>query len=467
MKPKIKSSLTKFFSDKKKDLLLAILSSVFIISLTYKFNLAPFFAIIPLLLIVYRRNFKTVLLFSAFTGLVSAIFMFDWVYYYGSYFPLYPMVIALWTLFFITFSALTHLLYNRMKFFSFFAAPVVWVWIMFLLDFTKYGSYIFEFSMYNPSMAPLIWWVGSRGITFIIIALNSAVAEFIIKRTKTSLIITTILILSLLGCYFYSINAEAEGEPFKVALVQGNFEETWEWRQTNLDQIFNAYATFDYGKVDLIVWPEHTFPVDIIYFYTDIFDKVKDFVKNSKAYLITGSLIYDENTEYHYDSALLFSPAGELLDTYKSVSPAFYNEDTISGKEGTKIFNLKGKKAGIMICAEETISKIARTQSKNGAQFFISISNDQNFRRGIHLSSLYSRLRAAENHKYLIRATNTGITQITNPYGKTQAIEESKRNILIGEILLNEHITFYTKYGNIPLYIITLLIFTAIKRRSK
>lgn len=464
---KIKFSFSNIYRHEKKDTFFALLSSALIISLTYKFNLAPFFAIIPLLTIVYHRNFKAVLIFSAFTGLVSSIFMFDWVYYYGSYLPIYPMVIALWTLFFVTFSALTHFLYNRTKFFSFFAAPVIWVWLMFLLDFTKYGSYIFEFSMYNPAMAPLIWWVGGRGVTFIIIIINSAVAEFIVKKTKTSLAVATILILTLVGCYSYSINAEAEGEPFKVALAQGNFEETWEWRQTNLDEIFNTYAAFDYDKVDLIVWPEHTFPVDIIYFYTDIFTKIKGFVKNSKAYLVTGSLVYDENTEYHYDSALLFSPAGELLDVYKSVSPAFYNEDTIPGKEEIKLFNIKGKKAGIMICAEETTNKIAREQSKKGAQFLISISNNQNFRRGIHLSSLYSRLRAAENYKYLVRATNTGITQITNPYGKTQAIEESKRNILIGEILLNEHMTFYTKYGDIPLYIITLLIFTAIKRSSK
>lgn len=467
MKSKTKSPFIQFFSDKKKDLFLVLFSSILIISLTYKFNLAPFFAITPFLLIVYKRNFKTVILLSTLTGLLSAIFTFDWVYYYGSYFPLYPMVIVLWTLFFLTFSALTHFLYHRIKFFPFLAAPVVWVWLMFLLDFTKYGSYILEFSMYNPTMAPLIWIVGGRGITLIIITLNSAVAEFIIKKTKMSKMIMVILPLILIGCYFYSINAEAEGEPFKVALVQGNFEKTWEWRQTNLDKIFNAYTTWDYDKVDLIVWPEHTFPVDIVYFYTDTLNMIEDFVKKNKAYLITGSLIYDESAEYHYDSALLFSPAGKLLDIYKSVSPAFYNEDTIAGEEGIKLFNIKGKKAGIMICAEEMVSSIAREQSRKDAQFLISISNDQNFRRGIYLSSLYSRLRAAENYKYLIRATNTGITQIVNPYGKTQAIEKNKRNILIGEILLNGHTTFYTKYGDTPLYMLTFLIFIGMKKRNK
>lgn len=120
-----------------------------------------------------------------------------------------------------------------------------------------------------------------------------------------------------------------------------------------------------------------------------------------------------------------------------------------------------------MICVEEKDSQVARTQSKNGAQFLISISNDQNFKRGIYLSGLYSNLRAAENYKYFIRSANTGETKIINPYGKAKALEKDKRNILIGEVRLNEHKTFYTKYGNTPLYLMTLLIFAIIKRRDK
>ena len=467
---KRKFSFITFYHREKKDIFLALLSSALIASLTYKFNIAPFFAIVPLLTIVYRRNFKDALIFSAFTGLVSAIFSFDWVYYYGSSFPLYPTVIALWTVFFTVFSAATHFLYNRTKIVSLFAAPIVWIWLMFMIDITRYGSYIFEFSMYNPTMAPLIWFIGGRGITFIIIAINSAVAELIVKKTKASLIIALLLAASLVACYVYSNTSEATGEPLNVVLVQGNFEKTWEWRQKHIEDIFEIYKRLSSDKITdgLIVWPEHTFPVDIIHYYTNIFDKIKAFVKNSNNYLITGSLVYDNNNpDYHYDSALLFSPEGNLLDVYKSYAPAYYNEYTLESHESLKLFDIKGKKAGIMICAEETNSRTARDYSKKGAQFLVSISNDQNFKRGAYLSSLYSNLRAAENYKYFIRTTNTGITQIINPYGKAKALEENKRNILIGEIRLNEHKTFYTKYGDIPLYLATLLIFVSIKRRGK
>ena len=467
---KRKFSFITFYHREKKDIFLALLSSALIASFTYKLNITPFFAIIPLLTIVYSRNFKAALIFSAFTGLVSAMFTFDWVYYYGSSFPLYPTVIALWTVFFTVFSAATHFLYNRTKIVSLFAAPIVWIWLMFMIDITRYGSYIFELSMYNPTMAPLIWFIGGRGITFVVIAINSAFAEFILKKTKTSLIIALLLVASLAACYVYSNVSEATGEPLNVVLVQGNFEKTWEWRQKNINVILEIYQRLSKDKIaeGLIVWPEHTFPVDIIHYYTNISDKIKVFVKSNSVYLITGSLISEPSLpDYHYDSALLFSPEGTLLDIYKSYTPAYYNEYTLKSNEGLKLFNIQGKKAGIMICVEEKDSQVARTHSKNGAQFLISISNDQNFKRGIYLSGLYSNLRAAENYKYFIRSANTGATKIINPYGKAEVLEENKRNILIGEVLLNKHKTFYTKYGDIPLYLATLLIFASIKRRGK
>ena len=81
MMKKKKSSFITFYHNEKKDIFLALLSSALIASITYKFNIAPFFAIIPLLMIIYSRNLKAVLAFSALTGFLSAIFTFDWVYY--------------------------------------------------------------------------------------------------------------------------------------------------------------------------------------------------------------------------------------------------------------------------------------------------------------------------------------------------------------------------------------------------
>lgn len=461
----IKKNKTLFVDKISTDIFLILLSAFFLTSLTYKFNLAAYFVIAPLLIIIYRRDFKTTVIFCALTGLITSLFTFDWVYRYMNY--LYPIVIVLLILFFAVFGALTHLLYHRMKHLSLLVAPSVWIWLMLLLDLTKYGSYIFEFSMYNPLSAPLIWLIGGRGVTFVIIMLNSAIAEIIIKKTKWKILSILGIVVVLISCYAYSSFAEPSGEPLSITLVQGNFDQTWKWRQDHVIEILNTYKSLSKNVPEnsLIVWPEYALPVDIR-FYPQILREIETVSKNNKAYLILGSLIYDPKSGDHYDAAFLFSKNGSIADYYKSVYPAFYNRNSIGSDEELRLLTINGKKAGVMMCAEEAYSKVARLQANTGAQFFISLANDQNLTRGVYLSSLYPRLRAAENYKPIVRASNTGVTQIINPYGKVYKIEEGKRNILIGETLLNEHKTPYTIYGNMPLYVIILLVTIFAKKRK-
>ncbi|MDP2906705.1 MAG: nitrilase-related carbon-nitrogen hydrolase [Nanoarchaeota archaeon] len=462
---KIFFSFNTFFHSIRGDIFFALLSVLLITSLTHNLNFMSYFAFAPFLMIIHRKNFRYALLFGAFIGLVVSLLSFDWAYNYvgGS---LYVLVVIVTTLFFAAFAALTNFIYHKTKYMSLLAAPIMWVWLMLVLDFTKYGGYIFEISMYNPMTAPLIWLIGGRGITFMVIALNSAIAELFTKPSKKKILGVAIISAVLIFCYAYSGVAEARGDTFKVVLMQGNFNQSWGWRQDNVREIFANYQKMSYGQSgkDLIVWPEFAIPTDIS-FDPFISKGLQEIAKNNNAFFITGSLIFDVITKNHYDVALLFDKKGDVIDTFKSVKPAFYNRNTLKGEGVVKPFVLDNKKAGIMICAEEMDSKISRLQVKQGAQFLISISNDQNLGRGIHLAKLYPRLRAAENYKYLVRATNTGITQIVNPYGKTKEIEENERKILIGEILLNEHKTPYTIYGDIPLYSLTFLIILLIKKR--
>jgi apolipoprotein N-acyltransferase len=57
------------------------------------------------------------------------------------------------------------------------------------------------------------------------------------------------------------------------------------------------------------------------------------------------------------------------------------------------------------------------------------------YTNGIDRHSLASRVKAAENNKYLIRVTNTGITQLINNKGQIiKSIKPLKDNILIADI---------------------------------
>ena len=110
------------------------------------------------------------------------------------------------------------------------------------------------------------------------------------------------------------------------------------------------------------------------------------------------------------------------------------------------------------MCNEENIQSITKDRIQNGAQFIVSLSNNQFFGRGRYIISKFTRLRAAENAKYLVRATNDGITQIVNPFGKViYSAEPKKQKILIGDIYMNNYKTFYTKNGNLLVYLLIIL----------
>jgi apolipoprotein N-acyltransferase len=147
-----------------------------------------------------------------------------------------------------------------------------------------------------------------------------------------------------------------------------------------------------------------------------------------------------------------------LIGEYNSIKPVPF-ERWVSPGNKTNIFNTNIGNFGVSLCYEET-QDTAKDFSSKGAQFLISLANNQklDYTPGFYLISLYPNLRAAENGKYLIRATNTGITKIVNPYGKVEAqLAPYTRGILIGDIYLNEKTTFYTKYGDLILYVVLVV----------
>jgi apolipoprotein N-acyltransferase len=87
----------------------------------------------------------------------------------------------------------------------------------------------------------------------------------------------------------------------------------------------------------------------------------------------------------------------------------------------------------------------------HGATVFINISNDGWFgptgAPGQHLNM--ARMRAVENHRWLLRGTNSGITAVIDPYGRVVAkAPREQRTALQGAYSLIEGTTFYTRHGD-------------------
>ena len=99
----------------------------------------------------------------------------------------------------------------------------------------------------------------------------------------------------------------------------------------------------------------------------------------------------------------------------------------------------------------------------NGAQILINLTNDGWYGTSAAPYQHYAmaRFRAVENHRFLVRAANTGISAIVDPLGRELLRSElMERRALVGEVRGISEITFYTRYGDVFAW--SMVIITAL-----
>jgi len=86
------------------------------------------------------------------------------------------------------------------------------------------------------------------------------------------------------------------------------------------------------------------------------------------------------------------------------------------------VARVPGGNIGVFICYEAILPQLARKLVTNGAGVLVNISNDAWYGDSAaayqHLE--IARLRAIENHRYLLRATDNGVTTFIDPYGRVR-----------------------------------------------
>jgi apolipoprotein N-acyltransferase len=108
-------------------------------------------------------------------------------------------------------------------------------------------------------------------------------------------------------------------------------------------------------------------------------------------------------------------------------------------------------KTAPVICYESIYGEYVSDYIKNGAQFISIITNDGWWgdTPGYQQLLKYGALRAIENRRYVARAANLGVACIINHKG--EILQPSKWNtpvVFKGEVVLNDELTFYTRFGD-------------------
>ena len=365
--------------------------------------------------------------------------------------------------------------------------PVSWIFIELIRGFLFTGfpwlvTGVVLGDTFLDGFMPII---GASGNT-LYIAILAGVLNLIIaplkKRPFNKLLIISVLVMVISGNLTKNIKWTNPVDSIDVSIYQPNLtlEKKWSFSGIEKTKEMMERAIDNANNSELIIFPETALifnesvqkewldsiakkallkDVGLI---TGIIDRIetKEVVSSKIRNRLKGygaaEGVYDKTHLVPFGEYIpFFSFLGPLLDILKL---KLTNTEPGSSYHVLKFGNIRISPS---ICYEIAFSNLVLKTAIN-SDLLVTISNDTWFGRSIgpeqHLE--IAQTRAIEHQKPLLRATNSGISAIVDKKGKIiaqQGFFEEKK--LRGQIIINKGTTFYSKYGNIPLYALIILSF--------
>ena len=276
-------------------------------------------------------------------------------------------------------------------------------------------------------------------------------------------------------------------ETLSVSLVQGNVPQEIKWRPSMREPTVELYTRLSsaYWDSDLIVWPETAIPMfygQALPYLRGLEDLAREHgaemlvglvyqAPDSPAYYNTMVAVGGEPGMYHKDHLVPFTeylPFSSLLRAVVDFMDVPMSDFSKGGHDQPPL-RVAGQKVGVSICYEDAFGEeVIRALPE--ATLLVNVSNDAWFGGSIappqHLQ--IARMRALETGRYLLRATNTGITAIIDPRGKLAAVApQFKETVLSATVEPMEGATPYVRLGNIPIVLLSAMILAGMGLRRR
>ncbi len=371
----------------------------------------------------------------------------------------------------------------------------------------------------NGFVNQLAPWAGVYGISFVLVGVNALAAGLVVirkryARLKSGLAAGVLLSMISLGTTARERFAPASPTTATAVLIQPNLdvENTgyWlsksEWAQHIADFIHlggENCKSYIAGipqtgaptreitcppsptHPDLIVWPESPAP----FFEQEprFRQAMAEVTQADQAPLVVNGVgsnfLAEEHAWQDHVSTMVFLADGTEVGRYDKIHlvpwgeyvpypKIFFFARKLTGKvahftPGTvrSVFHLPAANGemhgyGIFICYEAIFADEIRQFAKNGAEVFVTGSDDgwygDTSAPWQHLNM--ARMRAIENRRWILRATNDGVTAAIDPYGRVrQSIPRHQVDALPAQFGFRDDITFYTAHGDVFAWLCAIL----------
>lgn len=232
-------------------------------------------------------------------------------------------------------------------------------------------------------------------------------------------------------------------------------------------------------STNLIVWPEA--PNDFFEIEQPFRATMFNLARAANAPVISASIGIDEGSgplRKYYNSAAFFVADGTAVGRYDKMHLVPFGEYTpykrlffFAGnllqdvglfEPGTRrlVFTAGGHSYGTFICYESIFGDEVRQFENLGAEVLVNVSDDgwygDTSAAWEHLNMV--RMRAIENHRWILRATNTGVTASIDPHGRV--VVSAPRHIrtsLQAGFDYERDVTFYAAHGDVFAYLCALI----------
>ncbi len=307
-------------------------------------------------------------------------------------------------------------------------------------------------------LAPI---TGVYGLSFVFAMLNVAVALLILRRPRRELLpLAALVVLPFLP----ALPPQEQGD-VAVRVVQPNVDTETDWTVEKLQELEKSMELLSRAdKVDLTVWPEVPAP-----FYPSSAEfraVVERVAKTAGTPLLFGGVARTEKGA-PLNSAFFTDEQGKILDRYDKIKlvpfgefvpPIFSFVNRITNEAGdfeagdrVVVFRHGMHNIGAFICYESVFPDLVRQFTRSGAQVLLNLSNDGYFgtsaAREQHLALV--RMRAAENGRWILRATNDGITALVDPAGRVMDTLPGYREIAgTMRYQYRDELTPYVRFGD-------------------
>jgi len=276
---------------------------------------------------------------------------------------------------------------------------------------------------------------------------------------------------------------EATGNKLVATLVQGNIAQEMKWKPDQQQATLEHYAALsrEHFDSDIIVWPETAIPAFYDQVETDFIMPLREELEAHGVSLVTGIPVLDRDRWDYYNSVISLDqpdrfyykvhlvPFGEYLPLRDWLAGVLGflpvpQADFSAGDLQQPLLDAAGYPVGTSICYEIAFGE-QLIHALPAAAFLINVSNDAWFGDSLapHQHLEMARMRARETERYVLRATNTGISAIIDANGALVVRSEQFRaQAITGEVQPRTGSTPYVRWGNWPVVLVCLgLLFVA------